>query len=127
MVTETLDYEIMPSEFMGRGSQRGWSFKLLSREGSVAMYEKESEGVLCYEVIRIKVSKGGVSVMGGVEVEFKAKEVYPSDELFGVMGYCYADRSMAEARYKVMVLGYVDPPLDPLDVEPSDSLEDILN
>ncbi len=28
---------------------------------------------------------------------------------------------------RVMVLGYLEPPLDPLDVEPSDSLEDILN
>ncbi len=126
MCTETLDYEIMPSEFMGRGSQRGWEFKLLSREGNVAMYEKRSDGVVCYEVIRVRFSKGGVSVIGGVEVVFKAKEVYPSDEMFGVNGYCYVDRRMAEARYKVMVLGYLEPK-EPSDVEPSDCLEAILN
>jgi hypothetical protein len=117
MGTETLDYEIMPKEFMGRGSQRGWEFKLLSRDGDIAMYEKRSDGVVCYEVIRIKVSKGGVSVIGGVEVEFKAKELYPSDESFGVNGFCYVDRCMAEAKYKTMLLGYL---------EHSDSLKDIL-
>ena len=105
MGTETLNYENMPNNFFGRGSQRGWEFNLLSREGNIAMYEKVSDdGFVCYEVIRIKVSKGGMSIIGGVQVQFKAKEIYPSDELFGMNGFCYLDKCMAEDKYRDMVI-----------------------
>jgi hypothetical protein len=41
--------------------------------------------------------------MGGVEVYFKPKERYPSDEEFGRYGWCYVRECDALARYKALV------------------------
>jgi hypothetical protein len=43
----------------------------------------ESGRVCGYEVGRVVKSKGGVSNIGGVDVEFKAKELIISNEQFG--------------------------------------------
>ena len=45
---------------------------------------------------------------------------------YGVMCKDLMFGGISGLNYRVMVLNYVDPPLDPLDVEPSDSLKDIL-
>jgi hypothetical protein len=110
---ELIQYEPLGKEFLGKGSQRGWKFRELRRDGLYALYEKVSEeGDVYYEVIWVDRDKGGIKVMGGVEVEFKAKERYPSDNAFGVDGWCYGLFGDAEDRFKSLVLA----------LEPSDSV-----
>ena len=101
---ELIQYEPLEREFMGRGSQRGWKFKELRREGLYALYEKVSdEGDVYWEVIWVNRDKGGIRVIGGVEVDFKAKERYPSDNSFGVDGWCFSSYEGAEIRFNELV------------------------
>jgi hypothetical protein len=106
---ELIQYEPLEKEFMGRGSQRGWKFRELKREWLYALYEKVSEeGDVYYEVIWVNRDKGGIRVIGGVEVEFKPKERYPSDEGFGVSGWSYGLLGDAEDRFSSLV-GALEP------------------
>lgn len=98
-----VNYEPLAETFTGRGSQRGWEFKQLRREGRIALYEKESEGWKCYEVIRVKEDKGGLHKLGGVEVMFEPKERYPSDEDFGNNGWTYGNEGEAIRKYEALV------------------------
>ena len=108
-MTQELVYEPLEREFMGRGSQRGWKFREVKREGVYAMYEKFSEeGDVYWEVVRVLRKSGGNYVIGGVEVEFKPKEYYPSDERFGVDGWCYSCYEGAERRFRELV-GVLEP------------------
>jgi len=102
METEERSYELLQKEFEGRGSQRGWRFVEVKREGNAAVYEKrdvETQRVV-YEVIEVQMSERSVRVIGGVEVEFKAKERFPSDEEFGRYGWTYGSMSDAEERFE---------------------------
>jgi hypothetical protein len=93
------EYKRLPEVFTFRKN----SFKQLRRDGDVAMYERVCEdGCRYWEVIRIKRSKGGENVIGGVRVVFEAKEVYPADEQFGVNGWCYGGEGMALERYRML-------------------------
>lgn len=96
-------YEPLLDVFMGRGSQRGWEFRLVSREGDIAIYEKRDGSSVVYEVIRVRRSKGMVGVIGGKDVEFKAKERYPSDEGFGTDGFSYGSLGDAMVRYNSLL------------------------
>jgi len=108
---ELIIYEPLREEFMGRGSQRGWRFRMLRREGLYAMYVKkndvegrhEGKSMEVYEVIKIRLSKGRKAIIAGVEREFKSCEVYPSDEEFGSYGWCYVRECDALARYEALV------------------------
>jgi hypothetical protein len=99
MGSDNLVYEILPSEFKGRGSQRGYDFRMLERSGDVCLFEKSDEDGKYYEVIVIRKRKGGKYVIGGKDVEFMPKESYPSDEEFGDMGWCYVMECDAKVKY----------------------------
>ena len=105
-----IHYEPLEKEFMGRGySQRGWKFREVKRQGLIAMYEKFSEeGDVYWEVVRVNRDKGGVRIIDGREVDFKAKERYPSDREFGVDGWCYSRYEVAERRFSELV-GALEP------------------
>lgn len=100
------EIEIMPLQFFGRGSQKGFKFKQISRNGNVALYKKtDSETERSWwEVIRIGETKHKVVNIGGIDVEFKPKEVYPSDEGFGSSGWCYDNYPTAEVKYNAEVI-----------------------
>lgn len=106
-LVDEIVYEPMPSEFNGRGSNRGWVFSLVRREGMVCMYRKDKNdfdgNMTYYEVVILRRRKGGVYVIGGKEVEFKASERYPSDEDFGTFGWCYVRECDALSRYELLV------------------------
>jgi len=104
------EYELLGKEFMGRSSQRGWSFRQIKREGLVCLYEKvdSDTGFRVYEVIEVQLRKGMKGMFGGKEVEFKAKECYPSDEGFGNIGWSYGLITDAEERYDWLKLRIAD-------------------
>lgn len=74
------------TEFEGRGSQKGYSFRCLKREKNIAIYEKMAEdGDSYYELVIVKHHNGlkfGDSIV-------PPSEFYPSDNQFGLDGWCY--------------------------------------
>lgn len=103
-------FELLQKEFEGRGSQRGWRFVEVKREGNAAVYEKVDVEIQkkVYEVIEVRVSKEKKGMFAGVEVEFKAKERYPSDEEFGSLGWSYGSMSDALERYEWLKVRIAD-------------------
>ena len=97
--------EKLEKRFLGKGEVSGIEFEELAGDdckGLIRLYGR-SDGY--YEVVEIKESKGGLSVIGGVEVEFKAKEVYPRGESWSgkcVRGY---DRALSIFKTRVRILG----------------------
>lgn len=102
-ITSELEYLPLGKEFNGRGSQRDWCFRLIKREGMLAIYEKRNEGSMVYEVVRIKNDKGGMRKLGDSMVVFEPKERYPSDEAFGVDGWSYGRLVDAEERFYSLI------------------------
>lgn len=126
MGTQT-EIEIMPLEFCGRGSQKGFKFKQIARNGNVALYQKtDSETERSWwEVIRIGERKHKVVNIGGIDVEFNPKEVYPSDEGFGGSGWCFNDYPTAEVKYNSEVILQFERKSKVSDDVAAESIEDI--
>lgn len=95
LIIEGVDYAVLPLEFY----DRGFYHIQLFRNGDICLYEvRDDVGVpVSYELIKVKRTKGNHSVIGGVAVEFKAKENYPSDESFGVNGFCFSSNCKHKA------------------------------
>ena len=99
------DYEVLPQEFMGRGSQHGWVFKQLKRIGDIALYSKTDNGGNTYwEVVVIGFSRGGSTTIAGANIVFNPKELYPSNEQFGVNGWCFSSQRDAATRFEQILL-----------------------
>lgn len=94
------EFKILPLEFTRKGSL----FVQKSRKGNVCLYERrDADGYKCWEVIVVQQQKGGVSKIGGVEINFEPKEKYPSDEQFGVNGWCYNNLAAADKKFMDMI------------------------
>lgn len=95
---EEEEYKILPLTFEGRGTQKDYVFTQLKREGDLAIYEKHDAeiGKSYFETIVIKRHKGIQIQQNWLE----ATEVYPSDNQFGVKGWCCLTLEIAEQRYQ---------------------------
>ena len=82
----SIEHKPLPSTFKGRGSQRDFSFTLIKREGDVAIYEKVNQDLRYQEVVVVR-KHDGRTMPGGVKVE--PSEFYPSDDTFGLYGWCF--------------------------------------
>lgn len=89
----------LEKEFIGTGSVKGFVFKQIKFNGNVYLYEVNTSSSIHYEVFERKESKGGTSVIGGVEVTFEPKVLYPSDNAFGVWAYCCNTIEKANYRF----------------------------
>ncbi len=67
--------ELLPIEFTGTGEVAGIVFKQLFRYKDLCLYSRSDNS---YEVIKARPSKGGTFNLGGVMVDFVAKERYPT-------------------------------------------------
>jgi hypothetical protein len=93
-------FKILPLEFTRKGSL----FVQKSRKGDVCLYERrDDDGYKCWEVIMVQQQKGGLSRIGGVDIVFETKEKYPSDEQFGVNGWCFSLEQLADERYNAIL------------------------
>lgn len=90
-------YEPLPLEFKGRASQKEFQFTQLKREGNIAIYKKDDEVVPYYETIKVKRHDGRV-MPGGVKIG--PSEYYPSDNTFGIDGWCFRELSQAEKKFE---------------------------
>ena len=95
---------VIQDTFKGRGSQKGFMFSKIKREGNVAIYSKSSgeEGggdVTYYETVVINQHNG--YKLGGVV--FPPGENYPSETQFGIRGWCYRDLQKAENKFQELL------------------------
>jgi hypothetical protein len=91
--------ELLPFEI----KKNGFIYKQINRTENAAMYSQNIENdeiPVAYEVFQIRQQKESVSKMGGVDIVFKAKELFPSDEQFGLTAWSFIDKRKAEARFK---------------------------
>lgn len=83
--------------------KNGFMYKQIKRTENAAFYSQNIENdeiPVAYEVFQIRQQKESVSNMGGVEIVFKAKELFPSDEQFGLTAWSFLDKTRAEARFE---------------------------
>jgi hypothetical protein len=99
-------YEVLATEFEGRGkAHSGWFFKQVKRVGDIALYCRSDEHLnTYYEVIVVQFSSGGVVNFGGKEVSLLPKEIYPSNEQFGTMGWCFSSLAAADTKFASLLL-----------------------
>jgi hypothetical protein len=99
----------LPEEFQGRGSQKGWNFKLRERSGKYAIYEKRSESNIYYEVIAVRVQKAmQAKYPNGTVVDYPEREVYPRDEEFGTYGWSYGSLDESYKKFALLVYNVPD-------------------
>lgn len=94
--------ETLLERFTGRGSQKGYQFTQILRSGRIALYKKSGEGNY-YEVIVIREQPRRETEVAGVKVVFEAKEVYPSDEMFGLYGWTTTSFTRALKIYNQLI------------------------
>ena len=87
----------LPDTFIGRASQKNWTFTKVKREGRVAIYSKTTPDISTtyYETVVINVHNG--YKLGGVQ--FPPGETYPGDGMFGISGWCYNELEKAEQKF----------------------------
>jgi len=99
-MVKTKKIKPLPIEFIVRASQKKWTFKQVKREGNIAIYTKEQEGLVYYEVIIVKSHNG--LTFGGIKTE--PSEFYPGDNQFGLWGWCYNESQQEEIEAKFQEL-----------------------
>ena len=82
----------LPEIIKLRGIGKPVFAKLIERTNKKAIYERDDQ---VYEVFRIKTQKEGYAF----GVKFKAGEVYPNNEDFGKIAWCYTDKNLALKKY----------------------------
>ncbi len=77
----------------------GFQFRLLKREGLVALFEKSKSGhrELSFEVVILQVNRERTFPNGITTPE---RETMPSDEQWGAYGWTCQDRESAETEFK---------------------------
>ena len=82
---------------------RGFCHKLVKRAGFVATYARfrrsDPEQVIHYEVVVIRTQKAHTHN----EIEYPAREVYPTSEQWGTYGWTYRDEGHARAKFEVLL------------------------
>jgi hypothetical protein len=82
--------------------QNGFEFKLLLREGNIALFRKTKPG-LGFEIFEVVIiQRHDTFVIHGKEIE--AAEHVPSSEQWGVKGWTYSDRVSAGRKFDQLKL-----------------------
>lgn len=87
---------MLPNSF----SEKSYQYKLIERKGLHAIYHVTKDDYKCnsYEVIRIR--ENPAYEIGGKIVE--AKEIFPSNEMWGIYGFTCLNLNEAKKRLKKM-------------------------
>ena len=87
-------------------SHRGFSYTQLERQNDSSIFLVENDVPIesryyfyFYEVIKIKKQKARSSVIQGKEVYYPAKEIYPGDKDWGILGWTFKGISEAMAYF----------------------------
>jgi len=75
----------IPAQF----TKKGFEYRLVSRNGDIAIYEQSSDTQKWYEVVVIKKIKETEFNMDGRLVVSPPREKYPSDNEWGTLGWTF--------------------------------------
>ena len=73
--------------------------KLVKRTKKKAIYERSDD---VWEVFLIKQQKEGEATFEGVKVHYEEKELYPNNEDFGKIAWCFTNYNRAIKRYEAL-------------------------
>lgn len=81
-----------------------YTHKFVKRNDHVAIYETliDSGEIIGYEVFLIRKQKAKTVFMAGHPVELKEKELFPSDEMFGLGAYAPTTLEKAEYYFNLL-------------------------
>ena len=87
----------LEKEFLGKGEVSGTKFKQLKASSKAFIYELEDieTGFKRYEVFERRKQKEMTVNMGGQEITYEAKELYPKSNSFGSWAWCTTDLDRA--------------------------------
>jgi hypothetical protein len=91
--------------FEGRADQRKYRFRLVQRQGRIALFKKQfksGEGWRGFEVVRLVESPARAFTVEGRAVETEARETMPSPENWGTDGFSFCDLEAARAKFNAM-------------------------
>jgi len=91
-------YEPLAMEFM----KSGFTMSCLERQGDVAIYEQRGAlpSEVWWEVVVVKRMEAATVRIGGVEVKYSAREVYPGTSQWGQMAWTYHTLEQAREKFK---------------------------
>ena len=96
----------LEKEFEGKGEVRNKKFTQIGESDYVFIYkveDRDEKGKAIntyYEVFRKKVREASKSVIGGVEIDFEEKEIYPKANDWGWKFPAYTCKTFCEAMKK---------------------------
>jgi hypothetical protein len=91
--------------------KNGFEYILEKRSQNVAMYMQCYLGGMlpvAYEVFIVRNQKEGQAVIKGATIDFKAKELFPSDEEFGKTAWSFNSKERAEKCFEGLVKHFDD-------------------
>lgn len=96
----------LESNFIGKGEVKGFEFTMVKKSDFAYLYMVENKCIdsdkkdTYFEVFERKESKGGTSVLGGNEVYFEPREMYPCSNSFGLWAWSYNNLKDAISKMK---------------------------
>ncbi len=81
-------------EFIGKGEVKGFQFRQLQRGQKTCLYEVLSEGLIHYEVFKIKIGK--------IPKSEQLYEQYPKANSFGIWAWTYRDYEKAIESFTII-------------------------
>ena len=104
----------LQQEFAGTGEVKDFIFKQIKKNEHAFLYEvkvpsDDDDSVkMHYEVFERKVSKDNDTIMGGVQVHFDGKEVYPKANSFGIWAWACTDYDKALRKFNEITQNVID-------------------
>ena len=94
-----VNYQRLPEVVTGFKGLKipGMSAQLIDRTETAAIYHRWDD---VYEVFRIKIREEGTAFDG--DKVYPRREMYPNNEDFGRIAWCYKDEALAMKRYNVI-------------------------
>ena len=94
--------ELLPIELR----KNNYDYKQVKRTEKAAMYGQYVTGgelLIAYEVFLIREQKESDTVLGGKDVHYVNKELFPGDENFGINAWSFSSLQRAELCYKGLI------------------------
>lgn len=97
-------FYICGMETLALEKRRGdYIHKFVKRNEHVAIYETLIEDeIIGYEVFLIRKQKATTMTMAGTKIELKAKELFPTNEMFGFGAYAPTTLERAEHYFNIL-------------------------
>jgi len=87
--------------------KNGFSYEQVCRNEFAAVYAQMVGGlIIAYEVFEIRQQKEGSATMGGVEIQFKEKELFPGDNEFGKTAWSVKNKDKAIQMFNGLKVGW---------------------